>query len=152
MRYAISFPLSLMRIAHSCWPHLLTLATHGNIQTICDLQVSLYPSSPFPASLPSPGPLSSPLPHSLPPSLSLLPSSPPPSLPLSLSLPQVAARTLDAGIHGAYSNILTNLPHITTDTSYVTSVREEAERLARDSADQCSSVLDSIQQRLNSSS
>lgn len=40
IRYAISVPLSLMRIAHSCWPHLLTLATHGNIQTMCDLQVS----------------------------------------------------------------------------------------------------------------
>lgn len=40
IRYAVSVPLSLMRRGDSCWPHLLTLATHGNIQTMCDLQVS----------------------------------------------------------------------------------------------------------------
>ena len=40
MRTAVSVPLSLMRAGDECWPHLLTLAAHGNIQTMCDLRVS----------------------------------------------------------------------------------------------------------------
>ncbi|CAI8045000.1 Formimidoyltransferase-cyclodeaminase [Geodia barretti] len=40
MRTAVSVPLSLVRAGCECWPHLLTLATHGNIQTMCDLRVS----------------------------------------------------------------------------------------------------------------
>ena len=39
MRTAVSVPLSLMRTGDDCWPHLLTLAAHGNIQTMCDLRV-----------------------------------------------------------------------------------------------------------------
>ena len=132
--------------AHSCWPHLHTLATHGNIQTMCD-------SSSLSARLcqrenPLPPPCDNPS-QSFPPSLPL-----PPSLPslssLSLlsphpSLLQVGVRTLDAGIRGAYYNILTNL---VTDSSYATSVREEAARLAGESTDKCLSLLDTIQLRL----
>ena len=39
MRTAVSVPLTLMRTGDDCWPHLLTLAAHGNIQTMCDLRV-----------------------------------------------------------------------------------------------------------------
>ena len=42
MRTAVSVPLSLMRTGDDCWPHLLTLAAHGNIQTMCDLRVGSY--------------------------------------------------------------------------------------------------------------
>ena len=150
----ISVPLSLLRTAHSCWPHLLTLATHG---TMCDLQASphlpppsarLYqrenplppphdvnPSSPFlhlslslPPSLPLPS-LSSP---------SLLHPHPPPPGGCSLQL----VLSMQVYIHGAYYNILTNL---VTDSSYATSVREEAARLAGESTDKCLSLLDTIQ-------
>jgi glutamate formiminotransferase/formiminotetrahydrofolate cyclodeaminase len=98
MRTAVSVPLSLVRAGCECWPHLLTLATHGNIQTMCDLRV--------------------------------------------------ACRTLDAGIHGAHDNILTNLPSLTTsDADFAASVREEGERLAGYSTKLCASVLASIDER-----
>jgi glutamate formiminotransferase/formiminotetrahydrofolate cyclodeaminase len=103
MRTAVSVPLSLMRAGCECWPHLLTLAAHGNIQTMCDLRV--------------------------------------------------ACRTLDAGIHGAHDNILTNLPNLTTsDADSAGSVREEGERLAGYSTQLCASVLAAIDKRENEES
>ena len=40
LKKAIEVPLTVLRIAHSCWPHLETLAAHGNPTAITDLQVS----------------------------------------------------------------------------------------------------------------
>ena len=39
LKKAIEVPLTIIRIAHDCWPHLETLAEHGNIAAITDLQV-----------------------------------------------------------------------------------------------------------------
>ena len=40
LKKAIEVPLSLMRLAHGCWPHMMTLAEHGNITTLSDLKVT----------------------------------------------------------------------------------------------------------------
>ena len=45
MKTAVSVPLSLMRAGDDCWQHLLTLASHGNIQTMSDLRVSYKPEN-----------------------------------------------------------------------------------------------------------
>ena len=65
----------------------------------------------------------------------------------AISLPQVGARSLDAGIHGAYYNVLTNLPNV-SDSTYAASVKDEADRIAEEATTKCRSVLDAIQQRL----
>ena len=39
LKEAVSVPLDLMKSCQTCWPHLLVLAKHGNIQTMSDLQV-----------------------------------------------------------------------------------------------------------------
>ena len=41
LKEAVNVPLNLMRTAHKCWPHLHSLAEHGNIQTMSDLQVMM---------------------------------------------------------------------------------------------------------------
>lgn len=41
LKKAIEVPLSLMTLAHGCWPHMMTLAQHGNITTLSDLKVTL---------------------------------------------------------------------------------------------------------------
>ena len=38
LKKAIDVPLSVMKTAHSCWPHMVTIATHGNITTVSDIQ------------------------------------------------------------------------------------------------------------------
>ena len=43
LKKAIEVPLTLMRLAHKCWPHMTTLAEHGNITTLSDLKVN-YPA------------------------------------------------------------------------------------------------------------
>lgn len=65
----------------------------------------------------------------------------------AISLPQVGSRSLDAGIHGAYYNVLTNLPNV-SDSTYAASVKDEADRIAEEATTKCRSVLDAIQQRL----
>ena len=40
LQKAVQVPLNLMKKAHNCWPHLLILSKHGNMQTMSDLQVS----------------------------------------------------------------------------------------------------------------
>lgn len=39
LKKAIEVPLSLMKLACGCWPHMVTLAQHGNITTLSDLKV-----------------------------------------------------------------------------------------------------------------
>lgn len=39
LKKAIQVPLTMMRIARQCWPHFETMAEHGNIATVSDLQV-----------------------------------------------------------------------------------------------------------------
>ena len=39
LKEAIQVPFDLMKVCQECWPHLLVLAEHGNIQTMSDLQV-----------------------------------------------------------------------------------------------------------------
>ena len=39
MKKAIEVPLGLLNLARGCWPHMETLAHHGNITAISDLQV-----------------------------------------------------------------------------------------------------------------
>ena len=39
LREAIEVPLSVIRLAAGCWPHLITLAECGNSAAISDVQV-----------------------------------------------------------------------------------------------------------------
>ena len=39
LKEAIEVPLSVMRIAHGCWEHMITMATHGNNTALSDIQV-----------------------------------------------------------------------------------------------------------------
>ena len=39
LKKAIEVPLELMQVASSCWPHVATIAEHGNITAISDIQV-----------------------------------------------------------------------------------------------------------------
>lgn len=39
LKEAIEVPLDLMRMANSCWPHVATIAQHGNVTAISDIQV-----------------------------------------------------------------------------------------------------------------
>lgn len=41
LKAAIEVPLNVVRVGNSCWPHLITLAQHGNISTKSDLQVTV---------------------------------------------------------------------------------------------------------------
>ena len=41
LKKAIEVPLSVMRLANGCWPHMMTLADHGNITTLSDLKVCI---------------------------------------------------------------------------------------------------------------
>ena len=41
LKAAIEVPLNVVRVGNSCWPHLITLAQHGNISTKSDLQVTI---------------------------------------------------------------------------------------------------------------
>lgn len=47
LKKAIDVPLSVMKIAHSCWPHMITIATNGNITTLSDVQVTLTIASTY---------------------------------------------------------------------------------------------------------
>ena len=47
LKKAIEVPLAVMRLANGCWPHLATLAQHGNITTISDIQVKYKKKSVF---------------------------------------------------------------------------------------------------------
>ena len=85
LKHAVDVPLQVIRISNTCWPHLVTMAHHGNINTKSDLQVcSLYPSihpSIHSSILPSIHPsLHPPITPSLPPPInhSLHQSLPPP--------------------------------------------------------------------------
>ena len=40
LKKAVEVPMSIIRIANQCWPHLVSLAEHGNISCKSDLQVS----------------------------------------------------------------------------------------------------------------
>lgn len=39
LKKAIEVPLGLMKVASGCWPHLTTIAQHGNITALSDIQV-----------------------------------------------------------------------------------------------------------------
>jgi len=41
LREAIEVPLGVIRLAAGCWPHLVTLAEHGNATAISDVQVCM---------------------------------------------------------------------------------------------------------------
>lgn len=38
LKKAIEVPLDVMRLSSRCWPHLVTLAQHGNVTAISDIQ------------------------------------------------------------------------------------------------------------------
>ena len=40
LKKAIEVPLELMRVGTSCWPHMMTIAQHGNITALSDIQVT----------------------------------------------------------------------------------------------------------------
>lgn len=40
LKKAVDVPMSIIRTANQCWPHLVSLAEHGNISCKSDLQVS----------------------------------------------------------------------------------------------------------------
>ena len=40
LKKAVDVPMSIIRTANQCWPHLISLAEHGNISCKSDLQVS----------------------------------------------------------------------------------------------------------------
>ena len=42
LKEAIKVPLNVMRIAHGCWEHMITMATHGNSTALSDIQVCEY--------------------------------------------------------------------------------------------------------------
>ena len=46
LKKAVDVPMSIIRTANQCWPHLISLAEHGNISCKSDLQVT----SPAPLS------------------------------------------------------------------------------------------------------
>jgi len=39
LKKAVDVPMSIIRTANQCWPHLISLAEHGNISCKSDLQV-----------------------------------------------------------------------------------------------------------------
>ena len=41
VKVAIGVPMELLVIGRQCWPHLITLANHGNQNALSDLQVLL---------------------------------------------------------------------------------------------------------------
>ena len=41
LKEAIEIPMAVMRLAASCWPHLVTLAEYGNITAVSDVQVCM---------------------------------------------------------------------------------------------------------------
>ena len=99
IRHAISVPLSLLRTAHSCWPHLLTLATHGTMQVSPHLP---YPLPPLPdytrGRIPSPHHMMLTLP------------SPFLHLSLSLSLPPSSRKVLVLSMQVSMEPITTSSP------------------------------------------
>ena len=42
LKKAIDVPLNLMKLASSCWPHLVVIAEHGNITAVSDIQVRAF--------------------------------------------------------------------------------------------------------------
>ena len=40
LKKAIDVPMSIIRTANQCWPHLVSFAEHGNISCKSDLQVT----------------------------------------------------------------------------------------------------------------
>ncbi len=47
LKAAIDVPLSLLHTAYQCWPHMATLAVHGNLSAISDVQVHILTLVPF---------------------------------------------------------------------------------------------------------
>lgn len=135
LKKAIEVPLSVMRISHSCWDHMITIAKHGNKTALSDIQVINI--SNF---------------------MLLIAKMPAKNTSFERNnvflnvcvtcvlLLQVGGCSLHTGLRGAYFNVCINLEQV-SDQAYTDTVREEVERISQSSQDKCQLLLDTITQR-----